>query len=58
MKAEVPFKEEDHLAVYINQGLNGDYKGGKVKGKFISNDNGNTWEFSMEELPNETNNEL
>ncbi|MBT2757936.1 oxidoreductase [Mesobacillus foraminis] len=54
--AEVPFKEEDHLAVYINQGPNGDYKGGKVKGKFISNDYGNTWEFSKEELPNGTNN--
>lgn len=52
--AEVPFKEEDHLAVFINQGSQGDYKGGKVKGKFISNDNGNTWEFSMEVLPNET----
>ncbi|NWQ42763.1 oxidoreductase [Bacillus sp. EB106-08-02-XG196] len=46
--AEVPFKEEDHLAVNINQGPNGDYQGGKIKGKFISNDNGTTWEFSME----------
>ena len=35
--AEVPFKEENHLAVYINQGPNGDYEGGKVKGKFVSN---------------------
>ncbi|MFP5113001.1 WD40/YVTN/BNR-like repeat-containing protein [Bacillaceae bacterium C204] len=52
--SEVPFKEDIHLAVYINQGPNGDYKGGKVKGKFISNDNGRTWEFSMEVLPNET----
>lgn len=51
--AEVPFKEENHLAVFINQGPNGDYEGGKVKGKFISNDNGKTWEFSMEVLPNE-----
>lgn len=41
--AEVPFKEEDHLAIYINQGPNGDYESGKIKGKFISNDNGNTW---------------
>jgi hypothetical protein len=46
--AEVPFKEENHLAIFINQGPNGDYEGGKIKGKFISNDNGNTWEFSME----------
>ncbi|WP_045521451.1 WD40/YVTN/BNR-like repeat-containing protein [Neobacillus niacini] len=52
--SEVPFKEENHLAVYINQGPNGDYEGGKVKGKFTSNDNGKTWEFSMEVLPNES----
>ncbi|MBD7945094.1 oxidoreductase [Psychrobacillus sp. Sa2BUA9] len=51
--AEVPFKEDDYLAVYINQGPNGDYQGGKVKGKFISNDNGKTWEFLMEVTPNE-----
>ncbi|MEH7114684.1 oxidoreductase [Neobacillus niacini] len=52
--AEAPFQEEDHLAVYINQGPNGDYEGGKVKGKFVSNDNGETWEFLMEVSPNET----
>lgn len=51
--AEVPFKEENHLAVTINQGPNGDYKGGKVKGKFISNDNGKSWEFSVEVPQNE-----
>jgi len=28
--------EEDHLSVLVNQGPNGDYKGGGVKGKFIS----------------------
>lgn len=52
--AEVPFWEGDHLAVYINQGPNGDYEGGKIKGKFLSNDQGKTWEFSMEAAPNET----
>jgi hypothetical protein len=51
--AEVPFQEADHLAVFINQGPNGDYLGGKVKGKFISNDNGKTWKYSKELLPNE-----
>jgi hypothetical protein len=51
--AEVPFQEADHLAVFINQGPNGDYLGGKVKGEFISNDNGKTWEYSKELLPNE-----
>lgn len=52
--AELPFKEEDHLAVLINQGPNGDYRGGKVKGKFLSKDNGLTWEFSAEVQANET----
>lgn len=51
--AETPFKEEEHLAVLINQGPSGDYLGGKVKGKFISKDNGITWEFSSEENVNE-----
>ncbi|CAN7546622.1 WD40/YVTN/BNR-like repeat-containing protein [Rossellomorea sp. LjRoot5] len=53
--AEVPFKEEDHLAVYVNQGPNGDYEGGKVKGKFISEDQGRTWSFQKEVRPDETN---
>lgn len=49
--AETPVKEEDHLAILINQGPNGDYQGGKIKGKFISKDNGMTWEFSKEVEP-------
>ncbi|MEY8741007.1 oxidoreductase, partial [Bacillales bacterium AN1005] len=51
--AEVPIKEGNHLAVLVNQGANGDYKGGKVKGKFLSDDNGKTWEFQQEVEPNE-----
>lgn len=51
--AEMPVKEEDHLAILVNQGPNGDYLGGKVKGKFISKDNGKTWDFSKEVQPNE-----
>lgn len=51
--AEVPFIEDDHLALLIHQGPSGDYMGGKVKGKFISKDNGLTWEFLMEVEPNE-----
>ncbi|MBD8069108.1 WD40/YVTN/BNR-like repeat-containing protein [Bacillus sp. PS06] len=51
--AEVPVKEGDHLTMLVNQGPNGDYQGGKVKGLFTSNDNGLTWEFSMEVNPNE-----
>ncbi|MFD2132391.1 sialidase family protein [Pseudogracilibacillus auburnensis] len=54
VQAEVPVKEEDHLVVLVNQGPNGDYKGGLVKGEFISEDNGLTWNFSAEVQPNET----
>ncbi|WP_077622634.1 WD40/YVTN/BNR-like repeat-containing protein [Sediminibacillus massiliensis] len=53
VSAEVPVKEEEHLAVLVNQGPNGDYLGGRVKGKFISNDNGMTWEFLTEVQPDE-----
>lgn len=48
VQAEMPYKEDDHLAVLVNQGPNGDYKGAKVKGKFISADQGVTWRFSTE----------
>ncbi|PFA62829.1 oxidoreductase [Bacillus sp. AFS015802] len=51
--AEVPFKEDDHLAVYVNQGPNGDYEGGNVKGKFISEDEGRTWSFQEEVQPDD-----
>lgn len=51
--AEMPVKEGDHLALLVNQGPNGDYKGGKVKGKFISKDNGKTWSFLTEVKPDE-----
>lgn len=53
VSAELPVEEEDHLAVLVNQGPNGDYQGGAVKGKFISEDNGKTWEFLEEVQPNE-----
>ncbi|WP_416150181.1 WD40/YVTN/BNR-like repeat-containing protein [Salipaludibacillus sp. HK11] len=52
--AEIPEKEEELLTVLLNQGPNGDYKGGDLKGKFISEDEGQTWEFVMEVEPNET----
>lgn len=51
VQAETPTKEGEHLAVLVNQGPNGDYRGGRVKGKFISDDNGLTWEFSEEVQP-------
>lgn len=53
VRAEMPFKEDDHLAVLLNQGPNGDYLGGRVKGKFISNDSGENWEFATEVDPDE-----
>lgn len=46
--AEMPFKEADELIVRVNQGPNGDYKGGKVKAKFVSDDEGITWHFVEE----------
>ncbi|RYM04776.1 oxidoreductase [Sporolactobacillus sp. THM7-7] len=51
--AEVPTVEGDYLAVLVNQGPNGDYLGGQVKGKFISKDGGKTWSFSAEVRSNE-----
>lgn len=57
VQAEIPTKEGNHLAVLVNQGPNGDYKGGTVKGKFISKDNGLTWNFLKEVSPNETGDE-
>lgn len=54
VQAETPVKEGDHLAVLLNQGSNGDYQGGMIKGKFISKNNGKTWTFQEEVEPNET----
>jgi len=53
VQAEVPTKEADHLSVLVNQGPNGDYEGGHIKGEFISEDNGLNWEFLKEVEPNE-----
>lgn len=54
VQAEEPVIEGDYLSVLVNQGPNGDYAGGMVKGKFISEDKGLTWEFQMEVEPSET----
>lgn len=51
--AEVPVKTDGELTVLVNQGPNGDYKGGEVKGKFTSDDNGKTWNFVEEVEPSE-----
>lgn len=53
LAAEMPFEEADHLAILVNQGPNGDYKGGRIKGKFISEDHGLTWDFAEEVEPDE-----
>ncbi|MGN8646714.1 WD40/YVTN/BNR-like repeat-containing protein [Gracilibacillus sp. HCP3S3_G5_1] len=50
--ARAPFKEEDHLALIMEQGPNGDYyRDGLIRAKFISTDNGHTWEFAEEVEP-------
>ncbi|GAB2562369.1 WD40/YVTN/BNR-like repeat-containing protein [Gracilibacillus alcaliphilus] len=53
VQAEMPVKEDDHLTVLVNQGSSGDYDGGLVKGKFISEDQGETWQFVEEVEPDE-----
>ncbi|WP_077604813.1 WD40/YVTN/BNR-like repeat-containing protein [Oceanobacillus sojae] len=52
--AETPVRDGEQLTVTLNQGPNGDYAGGLVKGEFISDDNGETWNFSKEVEPDET----
>ncbi|WP_163581733.1 WD40/YVTN/BNR-like repeat-containing protein [Gracilibacillus saliphilus] len=50
--ARAPYKEEDHLALIMDQGPNGDYyQDGLIRAKFISMDNGRTWEFAEEVVP-------
>ncbi|EOL46317.1 WD40/YVTN/BNR-like repeat-containing protein [Enterococcus caccae] len=46
--AEMPSKTGDQLELLLNQGEVGDYRGGLVKGKFISKDNGENWVFDRE----------
>lgn len=53
VSAETPVKGGGYLTVLVNQGPNGDYKGGQVKGNFISKDNGKTWGFQKEVQPYE-----
>ncbi|MDN6161277.1 MAG: hypothetical protein L0I79_00755 [Atopostipes sp.] len=45
---EMPYKEKDHLVMYVNQGSDGDYKRG-ISAIFHSYDEGMTWEFIREE---------
>lgn len=52
--AEAPYEEDGVLKVKINQGSMGDYKGGSVKGIFISKDQGVTWTFDHEEAADTT----
>lgn len=55
VQAEVPVKEDNQLKVLVNQGPNGDYEGGNVKGEFVSEDDGVTWKFSKEVEPDVEN---
>lgn len=45
---EMPYKEGDHLVMYVSQGADGDYKQG-ISAIFHSYDDGLTWEFIREE---------
>ncbi|SHN27105.1 BNR/Asp-box repeat-containing protein [Gracilibacillus kekensis] len=50
--AKSPIEKEDHLELIMEQGPNGDYyRNGLIKAKFISKDNGQTWEFVEEVEP-------
>ncbi|MFD2044687.1 WD40/YVTN/BNR-like repeat-containing protein [Ornithinibacillus salinisoli] len=44
--AEMPIFHGTHGTLLVNQGPEGDYLGGNVVAKFISSDNGKTWDFS------------
>ena len=48
----LPTREDDGtLTVLVSGGYEGGYNGGKTRAKYISNDNGETWEF-VSEVPN------
>ncbi|GAF16360.1 membrane protein [Bacillus sp. JCM 19046] len=51
--AETPFYEEGELLVYVRQGSDGDWNGGQSKGLFHSEDQGRTWQFVREVMPDE-----
>lgn len=53
VQAESPFILDDQLLLHVNQGPNGDYLGGLIKGEFSSKDNGLTWEFNREVEPDD-----
>lgn len=46
--AEIPYEKDGKLLMQMNQGDQGDYKGGLVKGIFQSSDEGLTWTFVAE----------
>lgn len=46
-EATVPVQEQGgNIAVYLTQGEGGTYMGGQAAAKYVSHDNGNTWEFA------------
>jgi hypothetical protein len=45
---EAPFLKDNKIYVWLNQGTIGDYKGGEIKGLFVSEDNGLTFKFVKE----------
>lgn len=45
IEAEAPYFEGSKLVVLVNQGDSGDYMGGRVCAKFVSEDLGATWSY-------------
>ncbi len=42
---EIPILEEDNIAIFVSQGNDGDYKGGKTAALYISNDMGKSFKY-------------
>jgi hypothetical protein len=45
VEPKTPYIENGKLLVLVGQGPQGDYKGGRIMGKYQSNDKGKTWTF-------------
>jgi photosystem II stability/assembly factor-like uncharacterized protein len=46
VEAEVPTFDGSQGTLLVNQGPSGDYQGGKVRARYISQDDGATWTFA------------
>ena len=48
---EIPFFENNILNLNVGQGSDGDYEGGNLYAKYISNDLGKTWNYKEQFKP-------